>query len=120
MKKSLFLLAILFVSAVSFAQKDKELILNEDTNLIEATYFHENGEISQQGTFNLAGKLHGEWLSFNDEGKKISVGSYDNGQKVGNWVFWSNDVLKEVNYDNNAIAGVVKTKNSTGIVSKDP
>lgn len=119
MKKILIVVAILFVSTVSFAQKDKELRLNEDTSLIEATYFHENGEISQSGTFNLAGKLHGEWLSYNEEGQKISVGSYVDGQKVGKWLFWSGEVLKEVDYNNNAIASIVNTKNTTGIVSKD-
>ncbi|MGB5499374.1 MAG: nicotinic acid mononucleotide adenyltransferase [Maribacter sp.] len=119
MKNTIFLITLLLTTAVTFAQKDKELTLNEDTNLIEATYFHDNGEISQQGTFNLAGKLHGEWLSYNQDGQKISVGSYASGQKVGKWLFWSNDVLKEVDYNNNAIAGIVNTKNTTGIVSKD-
>lgn len=119
MKNTILLIAILLVTSLTYAQKDKELTLNEDTNLIEATYFHDNGLISQEGTFNLEGKLHGEWVSFNEAGKKISVGSYDNGQKVGKWAFWSNNVLKEVDYNNNAIAGIVKTENSTGIVSKD-
>ncbi len=119
MKKIILFIAILFVTAVTFAQKDKELKLNEDTNLIEATYFHDNGEVSQSGTFNLAGKLHGEWLSYNEEGQKISVGSYADGQKVGKWLFWSGEVLKEVDYNNNVIAGIVDTKNTTGIVSKD-
>ncbi len=119
MKKAIFLLALILATAVTYAQMDKELKLNEDTNLIEATYYHDNGKISQEGTFNLAGKLHGEWLSYNQEGQKISVGSYVNGQKVGKWVFWSNGILKEVDYNNNAIAGVVNIKNTTGIVSKD-
>ena len=116
MKNTIFLIALLLTTAVTFAQMDKELTLNEDTNLIEATYFHDNGEISQQGTFNLAGKLHGEWLSYNQDGQKISVGSYANGQKVGKWFFWSNDILKEVEYNNNAIASVDGIKKEAPIV----
>ena len=106
MKKIIVLLAILLISAVGFAQNEKKLGLNEETKLIEATYFHENGNVSQTGTFNLDGKLHGEWLSFSEEGKQISKGSYANGRKVGKWIFWSGDTMKEVKYNINGIARV--------------
>ncbi len=118
--KNIFLLIVLIMGiGIGHAQKDKDLQLNEETNLLEATYYYDDGTISQKGTFNLAGKLHGEWTSFNDEGKKISVGSYENGLKVGKWFFWNDSILKEVEYNNNAIAGVVNTENSSGIVIKD-
>lgn len=119
MKKSILFIAILFVSVGIFAQTKPEMKLNKETNLIEATYFHEDGTVSQKGTFNLEKKLHGEWTSFNAEGKAISVGSYNNGVKSGKWLFWSNDILKEVSYSNNAIAAVNETKNTEGIVSRN-
>ncbi len=119
MKKTILIIAVLFISAASFAQVEPEMKLNKETNLIEATYFHASGEISQKGTFNLEKKLHGEWMSFNKKGETISVGSYANGVKTGKWLFWANDVLKEVEYNDNAIAAVTETKNTEGIVSRN-
>jgi antitoxin component YwqK of YwqJK toxin-antitoxin module len=119
MKKTILVIAILFLSAASFAQSKPEMKLNKETNLIEATYFHASGEISQKGTFNLEKKLHGEWTSFNEKGETISVGSYEKGVKTGKWLFWANDVLKEVEYTDNAIAAVTESKNTEGIVSRN-
>lgn len=119
MKKTILILAIFLVSSISFAQIEPEMKLNKDTNLIEATYFHASGEISQKGTFNLEKKLHGEWTSFNDKGETISVGSYNNGVKTGKWLFWANNVLKEVEYNDNSIAAISESKNTEGIVSRN-
>lgn len=116
MRNLLVLLTLTFISATAFAQNDKELKLNKETNLIEATYYHANGEISQKGTFNLEKKLHGEWISYNEEGDKISIGNYTNGLKTGKWVFWSGDDKKEVEYNNNAIASVDGIKNEAPVV----
>lgn len=113
------MLAILLISVAGFAQTKPEMKLNNETNLIEATYFHDNGEVSQKGTFNLEKQLHGEWMSFNEKGETITVGSYTNGTKTGKWFFWANDILKEVEYSNNAIAAVSETKNTEGIVSRN-
>jgi antitoxin component YwqK of YwqJK toxin-antitoxin module len=119
MKKTILMLAILLISVAGFAQTKPEMKLNNETNLIEATYFHDNGEVSQKGTFNLEKQLHGEWMSFNEKGETITVGSYTNGTKTGKWFFWANDILKEVEYSNNAIAAVSETKNTEGIVSRN-
>ncbi len=119
MKKTILVLIILFVSVNAFAQTKPDMKLNKETNLIEATYFHANGEVSQKGTFNLEKQLHGEWMSYNEKGETISVGSYKNGAKTGKWLFWANDILKEVEYSNNAIAAVNETKNTEGIVSRN-
>lgn len=119
MKKTLLIVALFLVSVTVFAQAKPEMKLNKETNLIEATYFHDNGEVSQKGTFNLDRKLHGEWMSFNEKGETISVGSYANGVKTGKWLFWANDILKEVEYSENVIAAVSETKNTEGIVSSN-
>lgn len=119
MKKTLPFLMGLLISATVFAQKEKTLVLNEETNLIEATYYHENGQISQKGTFNLERKLHGEWVSFDEKGDKIAMGSYNNGVKTGKWLFWASGTVKEVEYDNNTIAGVVNKDSKSGVVIKD-
>ncbi len=119
MKKTILFVAILFISVGVFAQTKPEMKLNSETNLIEATYFHKDGTVSQKGTFNLDKKLHGEWTSFNNDGEIISVGSYNSGVKTGKWLFWSNNILKEVEYSNNVIAAVSETKNTEGIVSSN-
>ena len=119
MKKTFLFVALLVATTVAFAQATPEMKLNKETNLIEATYFHEDGTISQQGTFNVDRKLHGEWVSYNADGKTISVGSYNNGVKTGKWMFWANNVLKEVEYSNNAIAGITESANTEGIVSRN-
>lgn len=100
MKNTIFLLAFL-IGAVSFGQQKRDLKLNENTNLIDVTYYHDNGVVSQKGSYTLDGKLHGEWLSFNAQGEKTVSANYDNGKKVGKWIHWIDGVRKEVNYVNN-------------------
>jgi len=105
--KKICLFFTFLITVVSFAQQERELKLNEDTNLIEVTYYHDNGVVSQTGTYTLDGKLQGEWLSFNTEGKKIISANYDNGKKVGKWFYWNNDkTVKIVDYNQNKIASI--------------
>lgn len=118
MKKFIFFIAFL-ITAVSFAQQERELKLNKDTELIEVTYYHDNGVISQTGYYTLDGKLQGEWLSFNAEGNKQVSANYDNGKKVGKWFYWTDKTLKEVDYSNNAIASVNEWTNKSKIAVRD-
>jgi antitoxin component YwqK of YwqJK toxin-antitoxin module len=114
MKNTIFLLVFL-ISVFSFAQQKRDLKLNKTTNLIDVTYYHDNGVVSQTGTYTLDGKLQGEWLSFNTQGKKLVSANYDNGKKVGKWFYWNDTTLKEVDYNNNAVASVVEWKNKSAI-----
>ena len=111
------IVAILIMSCVGFtyAQSDRTLKVNEDKGLIEVVYYHDNGQISQTGYYTKEGKLHGEWFSYCQEGNKIVSAKYDEGKKVGKWFYWSNDVLREVDYSNNAIAGVSEWTNKTRV-----
>ena len=110
MKKSILVLFACFISMVSLAQKERVLKLNEDTNLIEVTYYHDNGVVSQTGTYTLDGKLQGQWLSFNTEGNKTVLANYDNGKKVGKWFYWTNGTVKEVDYSANVIANLKESE----------
>lgn len=116
--KNTFLIIAILISTTVFAQKEKEMILNKETNLIEATYYHDNGEISQKGTFNLERKLQGEWISYNEEGEQTSLGHYANGVKTGKWFFWDNGIVKEVEYNNNIIASVDGVKSTSRVATK--
>jgi len=102
MKKLILMFAFL-ITVVSFAQEaqKRDLKLNKDTNLIEATYYHDNGVVSQTGYYTADGKLQGEWLSFDTEGNKTVSANYDNGKKVGKWIYWIDGVKKVVSYKDN-------------------
>ena len=101
MKKSILLLFAFLITVVSFAQQKRELKHNPDTNLIDVVYYHDNGVVSQTGSYTADGKLQGVWLSFDTEGKKIVSANYDNGKKVGKWIHWIEGVPKEVDYSKN-------------------
>ena len=115
--KNLFILAMLVMSSLTFAQKERTLTLNENTNLIDVVYYHDNGVISQTGSYTKDGKLQGDWMSYDEDGNKTVSAQYDNGKKVGKWFFWNGDNLKEVDYSNNAIASINEWshKNSVAI-----
>jgi len=118
MKKIVILLIMLSVS-FTYAQKERSLKLNKETNLIEVVYYHDNGEVSQTGYYTANGKLHGDWFSYCKEGNKIVSAKYNNGSKVGKWFYWSGNNLKEVDYSNNAVASVNEWKNSKTTVASN-
>ena len=119
MKNNILFLFALVISVASFAQQERALKLNKDTNLIEVMYYHDNGIVSQIGTYNLDGKLQGEWLSFDTKGNKVVSANYDNGKKVGKWFYWKGNTLKEVDYTNNAIASVNDWTNSSPVALRN-
>jgi len=114
MKKIVVILVMLSVG-FTYAQKERTLKLDKDKDLIEVVYYHDNGQVSQTGYYTKEGKLHGEWFSYCQEGNKIVSAKYDEGKKVGKWFYWSNDVLREVDYSNNAIAEVSEWTNKTRV-----
>ena len=67
---------------LTFAQEKPKAELNKDGDLTIATYYHDNGAIEQQGSFNKEGDLHGVWTSYDIDGNKVTVGNYVNGKKV--------------------------------------
>lgn len=118
MKKIIVVMLILCVG-FTYAQKDRTLKLNEEKNLIEVVYYHDNGNVSQTGFYTKLGKLHGEWYKYCQEGNTITSAKYDNGKKVGKWYYRSEDILKEVDYSNNKIAKVIKWTNKTEVASNE-
>ena len=110
--RKLAMLLIMVSASFIYAQQERTLKLNNDLNLIEVVYYHDNGKISQTGFYTPEGKLHGEWFSYCKEGNKIVSAKYNNGEKVGKWFFWSGDTLKEVDYNNNAITDINEWKST--------
>ncbi len=119
MKKSILLLALLFVAASTYGQADTKLKTEKKGDLTEATYFYADGKIQQQGTFNAQGKLHGTWTSYDVNGSKLAVGTYENNNKVGKWFFWTDGVLKEVDYLDSRIVSVNEWKDKTKVAVRN-
>ncbi|WP_425235356.1 toxin-antitoxin system YwqK family antitoxin [Ulvibacterium sp.] len=113
MKLFTILLALTFTLGMN-AQENKPTFEKEG-DLTKATYFHDNGEIAQTGYF-AEGKLHGQWIMFDEDGKKIAKGKYDMGKRTGKWLFWEGEVLKEVDFADNRIASVVESTNAKPVV----
>ncbi|MEM7086399.1 MAG: nicotinic acid mononucleotide adenyltransferase [Bacteroidota bacterium] len=107
MKKIVLILVMVFTANIALAQtcdKKDSYVLNGD--VIEATLYHDNGTIAQTGFYTTENKLHGEWISYDAKGNKTAIATYENGEKVGTWVFYNGQEMKEVTYTNSKIAQV--------------
>lgn len=126
MKKIAIILMVFCVALVSAQNSNEEVSLKEGNkqykvkgDLVEVTIYHDNGKIEQHGFFKDK-KLHGTWKSFDNKGNKLSIANYDSGKKIGKWLFWNNDTLKEVDYVNQQIASVNEWTEKTLVVSNKP
>ena len=106
--KSLVAVLMMFFVCASFAQQKEDTYVQKG-DLVEATLYHDNGQIEQHGFFKNK-KLHGTWTYFNMQGEKVSIGNYENGVKTGKWYFYTETTTKEVDYDNGRIINVVETE----------
>jgi antitoxin component YwqK of YwqJK toxin-antitoxin module len=105
MKAKFFTLVFfIFFVYLGFAQEIKPN-LEKQGDLIKATYYFDNGKVKEVGFF-LNNKLHGEWITFNEEGKKTAVANYENGKKTGKWYVLANGTVKELIYDSNKLVNV--------------
>ncbi|MCX2681295.1 nicotinic acid mononucleotide adenyltransferase [Galbibacter sp. EGI 63066] len=118
MKRIVLMLAMIFSFAAVAQEVENKPKLEKEGEKIKATFFHDNGEVAQTGYY-LDGKLHGEWKSYDEKGNKTAMAQYEHGKKTGKWFFWSDDVLKEVNYDDNRITNVTEWSNSNPVVVTD-
>lgn len=103
MKKTMILAALL-LAGFTFAQEAKPVLEQKD-DLVKATYYYANGQIQQEGFFK-DGKLTGQWIAYDEQGNKKSIGEYTNGEKTGKWFFWSDKSLSEVDYSKSKIESI--------------
>ena len=104
--KKVVIVAVLLVSGMMFVQEVEPKFEVVD-NMVKATYFYENGQVKEQG-FYLDGKLHGKWVSYNQDGTKQTIGEYNEGKKTGKWFFWNENALSEVDFNKSKITDVKK------------
>ncbi|EMY81298.1 hypothetical protein ES731_13585 [Psychroflexus gondwanensis] len=106
MKAFSTLVMVFLMSFTLFAQTDKNLVKTEKVgDLQKVTMFYESGELHQVGYIK-NDKLHGEWESFDREGNNLAKANYENGNKVGQWMFWNDGKLSIVDYNENRIVQV--------------
>jgi antitoxin component YwqK of YwqJK toxin-antitoxin module len=109
--KYLFAIAAIAITTGLSAQ-EKPPVFEKEGDLIKGTFYYEDGSVRQEGTYK-DGKLHGKWISYGQDGKKIAIAEYRQGEKTGKWFFWTNDdVLREVDYSENRIAAMKVYKNT--------
>lgn len=119
MKKIFAAIAIIaFMAGTTGVAQEIKPKFEKEGELIKGTYYYEDGSVRQEGTYK-NGQLHGEWISYDQNGKKNAVAQYNEGVKTGKWFFWNKDLLTEVDYDNNAIAEVNSYKEIRGVVDND-
>ncbi|GIZ09304.1 toxin-antitoxin system YwqK family antitoxin [Flavobacterium sp. UMI-01] len=106
--KKYIIITLILVSGMVFSQNIQPK-LEAVNNMVKATYYHENGQVMQEGFFK-DGKLQGEWVSYDDKGNKTAIANYNKGVKVGKWFHWNSSTLNEVDYSNNQIAAVKNWK----------
>ncbi|NRD24382.1 nicotinic acid mononucleotide adenyltransferase [Winogradskyella litoriviva] len=113
--KKIVLVIVMLCVGFTYGQDKTQTKLEKKGDLTIATYYHDNGEVQQKGAFNADGKLQGEWISFDSEGNKVALGTYEAGKKVGKWFFWEGDSLQEVDYIDSRIVTVNKWNNKTKV-----
>ncbi|MFO8146804.1 MAG: toxin-antitoxin system YwqK family antitoxin [Bacteroidota bacterium] len=112
------LVVVAFLFSVTLSAQEIKPDFEKQGDLIKGTFYYEDGSVSQEGTYK-DGKLHGKWISYDQNGKKVAMANYEEGQKTGKWFFWSSDQLTEVDYDNNSIAEVTKYAYKSTLVTRN-
>ncbi len=111
MKNLMIALVLVFSASMMYGQdcsktcnKKNSYVKNGD--LIEAVLYHDNGTVAQTGSYTLDNELEGEWISYDAEGNRTALANYNQGKKVGTWLFYQGDEMKEVSYTDARIAEV--------------
>lgn len=112
MKKYMITATILFSSLIFANHPPKHEVVGD---LVKSTYFYENGKVSQEG-FYKNGKVHGEWISYSENGKRTAVANYNEGVKTGTWFFWNDKSLSEVDYSESRVASVKNWKEEAVVI----
>lgn len=104
---------MLSIATIGFSQENKPTFKAEG-DLVKATYYYEDGSVKTQGFFKDK-KLTGEWVRFDKAGNKTQLAYYESGKKVGKWFIWTDEALKEINFNDNVIASVSVWKSESKI-----
>lgn len=106
--KNLMIVVILMFSVSAFSQEQKIDYKKIDNDIVQATYYFADNStiVEREGFFNKEGKLHGTWVSYDEQGNKTTIANYKNGKKDGVWTYFKNDKINVVTYKENKIVNV--------------
>ena len=110
MKNLLFTLAFIFFIPALYSQNKNLPKTETKGTLQEVTLYYENGTIMQHGFYTKEGKLHASWESYNEDGSRKCYATYNNGVKVGTWIYWADNKITKIEYDNNKIVKIEESK----------
>ena len=81
----------------------------------ETKLFYENEQIQEIRVFK-ANAMHGQWITYNEQGVKVGVASYADGLKDGKWEIYDDKGVKryEMFYKKGAKAGVWRIWDEAG------
>lgn len=114
--KTYMTLAALSLCTLAFGQH-KEPKHELDGALVKSTYYHDNGRVSQTGYYK-DGKVHGDWMAYDEQGNKTSKATYESGVKTGTWFFWQGEKLQQVDYSDSKIAAVKSWHDDAVVINK--
>ncbi len=114
MKKLYLILSFFLFSSILFAQKKKDMKVEQVGDIFEVTIYYDNGQIMQHGFLSKNEKLHASWESYNEDGSRKCIATYDKGVKVGTWFYYDKGKKTKVIYDNNKIILVEKLDSIQG------
>ncbi len=103
MKKIFFALILLFCTSFIYSQNNKLQKTEIKGDLTEVTLYYGNGTIMQHGFYTKNGKLHASWESYNMDGSRKCIATYNYGVKVGVWTYFKDQKITKVTYDNNKV-----------------
>ena len=121
MKNIILLVLVILISHVTLGQeKDKNQYI-ATSQTIQATLYHDNGMVAQKGFYTTDNKLDGNWISYDNKGNTTAIATYHKGIKVGSWMFYQGDTIKNVFFKNSDIIEVKTwTITDTRVVSNKP
>lgn len=107
MKTLITLVAMLFC-ITAFSQEQKITYQKMENDLVKATYYFADNSaiVEREGYFNKEGKLHDTWISYDLQGNKTAIATYNNGVKEGVWTYIKTDKITVVTYKENKLIAV--------------
>ena len=104
MKKLAIFIVIVSLAFTGYSQ-DNEPTFTKVDDMVKVTYYYDNGDVKTEGFFKDK-KLTGQWITYDTTGKRIQLANYKDGKKVGTWLIWTKDGIREINYVNNKLISV--------------
>ena len=103
--KTLINIVVMLFCITAFSQEQKITYQKMENDLVKATYyFADNSDVvEREGYFNKEGKLHDTWISYDLQGNKTAIATYNNGVKEGVWTYIKTDKITVVTYNKNKI-----------------